>query len=93
MSEDGAASRGVRKVLAGPAGDGQRLDNFLLRELKGVPRSHVYRLLRRGEVRVNGGRAKPDYRLSAEDLVRLPPLRDPPPAGAAPARVPDSHSD
>jgi 23S rRNA pseudouridine955/2504/2580 synthase len=80
----------VRKVLAGPTGDGQRLDNFLLRELKGVPRSHVYRLLRRGEVRVNGGRAKPDYRLTAEDLVRLPPLRDSPPAGAAPSRVPDA---
>ena len=90
MSSDGAAARGVRKVLAGPAGDGQRLDNFLLRELKGVPRSHVYRLLRRGEVRVNGGRAKPDYRLAAADVVRLPPLRAEPPAGSAPARVPDS---
>ena len=90
MSVDGAAGRGVRKVLAGPAGEGQRLDNFLLRELKGVPRSHVYRLLRRGEVRVNGGRAKPDYRLAAEDLVRLPPLREPAPPGAASARVPDS---
>lgn len=90
MSDDGTAGRGVRKVLAGPAGDGQRLDNFLLRELKGVPRSHVYRLLRRGEVRVNGGRAKPDYRLVAEDLVRLPPLRDAAPAGSKPARVPDS---
>jgi len=90
VSGDGAAGRGVRKVLAGPAGEGQRLDNFLLRELKGVPRSHVYRLLRRGEVRVNGGRAKPDYRLAAEDLVRLPPLREPAPPGAASARVPDS---
>ena len=90
MSDEGAAGRGVRKVLAGPAGEGQRLDNFLLRELKGVPRSHVYRLLRRGEVRVNGGRAKPDYRLAAEDLVRLPPLRDAALPGAASARVPDS---
>lgn len=90
MSDDGAAARGVRKILAGPAGDGQRLDNFLLRELKGVPRSRVYRLLRRGEVRVNGGRAKPDYRLTAEDLVRLPPLRDAPPPGLAPPHVPDS---
>ena len=90
MSDDGAAARGVRKLLAGPTGEGQRLDNFLLRELKGVPRSHVYRLLRRGEVRVNGGRAKPDYRLAAEDLVRLPPVREPPVAGAAPGRAPDA---
>lgn len=80
----------VRKILAGPAGDGQRLDNFLLRELKGVPRSRVYRLLRRGEVRVNGGRAKPEYRLTANDLVRLPPLREAPAWEATPARVPDS---
>jgi len=80
----------VRKILAGPAGDGQRLDNFLLRELKGVPRSRVYRLLRRGEVRVNGGRAKPEYRLVADDLVRLPPLRKAPAGEGTPARVPDS---
>ena len=76
MSDDGASAGRVRKILAGPAGVGQRLDNFLLRELKGVPRSRVYRLLRRGEVRVNGGRAKPEYRLAADDLVRLPPLRE-----------------
>jgi 23S rRNA pseudouridine955/2504/2580 synthase len=77
-------------MLAGPAGDGQRLDNFLLRELKGVPRSRVYRLLRRGEVRVNGGRAKPEYRLAADDLVRLPPIREASDQGGVPARVPDS---
>lgn len=53
----------------------QRLDNFLLRELKGVPKSHVYRLLRTGQVRVNGRRAKPDYRLMGGDEVRLPPVR------------------
>ena len=90
MSDDGAPAGRVRKILAGPAGHGQRLDNFLLRELKGVPRSRVYRLLRRGEVRVNGGRAKPDYRLAADDLVRLPPIRDAADPDAAPARVPDS---
>ena len=90
MSDDIASVGRVRKVLAGPAGDGQRLDNFLLRELKGVPRSRVYRLLRRGEVRVNGGRAKPEYRLSADDLVRLPPLREAAAGEGAPARVPDS---
>lgn len=53
---------------------GQRLDNFLLRELKGVPKSHIYRVLRKGEVRVNKGRAKPEYRLQAGDVVRIPPI-------------------
>lgn len=64
---------------------GQRLDNFLLTQLKGVPKSHVYRLLRKGEVRVNKGRAKPEYRLEAGDVVRLPPVRRPEP-GAPTAR-------
>jgi len=54
---------------------GQRIDNFLLRRLKGVPKSHVYRVLRSGEVRVNSGRVKPDYRLQAGDRVRVPPVR------------------
>jgi 23S rRNA pseudouridine955/2504/2580 synthase len=53
---------------------GQRIDNFLMARSKGVPRSHVYRILRRGEVRVNKGRIKPDYRLQTGDLVRIPPL-------------------
>ena len=53
----------------------QRIDNFLLRRLKGVPKSHVYRVLRSGEVRVNSGRVGPEYRLRAGDRVRLPPLR------------------
>lgn len=56
---------------------GQRIDNFLLARLKGVPRSLVYRLLRRGEVRVNKGRARPTQRLAAGDQVRLPPVRRP----------------
>lgn len=56
---------------------GQRIDNFLLRLLKGVPKSHLYRVLRRGEVRVNKGRVKADYRLQGGDLVRIPPLRIP----------------
>jgi len=54
---------------------GQRLDNFLLRELKGVPRSLVYRIVRRGEVRVNEGRSKVSTRLRGGDRVRIPPLR------------------
>ena len=54
---------------------GQRLDNYLLRHLKGVPKTHVYRIIRSGEVRVNKGRAGPDDRVQAGDLVRLPPVR------------------
>lgn len=54
---------------------GQRLDNFLLSQLKGVPKSHVYRIVRSGEVRVNKGRAKPTQRLEAGDMVRVPPVR------------------
>jgi 23S rRNA pseudouridine955/2504/2580 synthase len=53
----------------------QRIDNFLLRRLKGVPKSHVYRVVRSGEVRVNSGRVKPDYRLREGDKVRVPPIR------------------
>lgn len=53
---------------------GQRLDNFLIRELKGVPRARIYRLVRRGEVRINKKRAKPDSRLAVGDKVRIPPL-------------------
>lgn len=54
---------------------GQRLDNYLLTRLKGVPRSHVYRLIRSGQVRVNSGRVQPKYRLKAGDSVRVPPVR------------------
>ena len=54
---------------------GQRLDNFLLKHLKGVPKSHIYRLLRSGQVRVNSGRKKPHYKLQADDKLRIPPLR------------------
>ena len=54
---------------------GQRLDNFLIRQLKGVPKTHVYRIIRSGEVRVNKGRAQADTRVAAGDVVRLPPIR------------------
>ena len=70
---------GVQYVEAGEGDAGQRLDNFLVRTLKGVPRTHVYRLLRKGEVRVNSKRAKPDQRLEAGDRIRLPPVRRPEP--------------
>ena len=61
--------------LTDPNDVGQRVDNFLLRHLKGVPRQRVYRLLRKGEVRVNGGRVKATYRLQMHDRVRIPPVR------------------
>lgn len=56
---------------------GQRLDNFLITFLKGVPKTHIYRLVRKGEVRINKGRTRPDYRLQAGDKVRIPPVRTP----------------
>jgi 23S rRNA pseudouridine955/2504/2580 synthase len=59
----------------GEEGAAQRIDNFLIRRLKGVPKSHVYRVLRSGEVRVNSGRVKPEYRLQPGDRVRVPPVR------------------
>jgi 23S rRNA pseudouridine955/2504/2580 synthase len=67
---------------------GQRLDNFLLGELKGVPRSHVYRLIRSGQVRINSGRTSPSYRLKAGDRVRIPPVGTRP--KSAPVATPDS---
>jgi 23S rRNA pseudouridine955/2504/2580 synthase len=79
----------VSRVAVGEDADGQRIDNFLLRILKGVPKSHVYRILRSGEVRVNGGRAQPDRRLVAGDELRVPPIRLAEAArrsGAVPAR-------
>src|SRR5580765_7152839 len=70
----------------------QRIDNFLLRLLKGVPKSHVYRILRSGEVRVNRGRVGPETRLAAGDVVRVPPVRTATPSAkpivSATARIP-----
>ena len=90
---DPASARGVETVEVPEDRDGQRVDNFLTGRLKGVPKSHVYRLLRTGQVRVNGKRAKPDHRLAAGDAVRIPPVRvaerpesGPPPAAQS-ARV------
>ncbi len=83
----------VRRLVVDEAGEGQRLDNFLLRLLKGVPKTHVYRVIRSGEVRVNKGRAQADTRLAMGDEVRVPPVRvsassaeKPADAPAAPAR-------
>jgi 23S rRNA pseudouridine955/2504/2580 synthase len=65
----------VSYVDIGPEQAGQRLDNFLIKTLKGVPKSRIYRLLRKGEVRVNKGRVKAVTRLKEGDIVRLPPIR------------------
>jgi 23S rRNA pseudouridine955/2504/2580 synthase len=64
---------------------GQRLDNFLLRELKGVPKTHVYRVIRSGEVRINKGRAHADTRVETGDDIRVPPVRLPEKAATPPA--------
>jgi len=65
----------VSWLTVGEESEGQRIDNFLVRLLKGVPKSHVYRILRSGEVRVNKGRVGPDTRLAVGDVVRVPPVR------------------
>jgi len=84
-----AATPQVRQVSVDDGSAGQRLDNFLLRELKGVPKTHVYRIIRSGEVRVNKGRAAADTRLQVGDIVRLPPVRvAPPPSEETQAAVP-----
>lgn len=64
----------VRRVEVSPDRDGQRIDNFLGTQLKGVPRSAIYRLIRTGQVRVNGKRCKPDHKLAGGDEVRIPPV-------------------
>ena len=69
------SSNSVKLVEISPDQAEQRLDNFLLTQLKGVPKSHIYRLLRSGQVRVNKGRKKPGYRLQPGDVIRIPPVR------------------
>jgi len=78
----------VRYVTVGSESAGQRLDNFLIKLSKGVPKSHIYQVVRSGQVRINRGRAGADQRLSVGDEIRIPPMRTsrrdkPPPAGAA----------
>lgn len=82
--EDRPASPGVHNLSVGEDSAGQRLDNYLVRELKGVPKTRLYRALRKGEIRVNKGRVKADYRLVAGDSVRIPPLRRPSPSEPSP---------
>ena len=65
----------VRQVVIDENAAGQRLDNFLIKCLKGVPKTHIYRLIRSGEVRVNKGRAQADTRLEIGQIIRIPPVR------------------
>jgi 23S rRNA pseudouridine955/2504/2580 synthase len=78
----------VRLLTVDEGSEGQRLDNFLMRELKGAPKTLVYRIIRSGEVRINKGRCSADSRLTAGDVVRVPPLRlaDKPDDSAVPGR-------
>ncbi|HHJ4328435.1 TPA: 23S rRNA pseudouridine(955/2504/2580) synthase RluC [Klebsiella pneumoniae] len=75
MTTQPSPTSGVQLIEVAAGFAGQRIDNFLRTQLKGAPKTLIYRILRKGEVRVNKGRIKPDYRLQAGDLVRVPPLR------------------
>ncbi|QGM80060.1 23S rRNA pseudouridine(955/2504/2580) synthase RluC [Otariodibacter oris] len=75
MTTEKVISAKVQFITISEDESGQRLDNFLLAKLKGVPKSLIYRIVRKGEVRVNKGRVKPEYKLQTEDIVRIPPVR------------------
>src|SRR5688572_19915706 len=81
LSKESASWHEVEEESAG-----QRLDNYLTKLLKGVPKSHIYRILRSGEVRINSRRAAPGYRIQIGDRLRLPPVRTARPAVARPQR-------
>lgn len=85
LSRPASALPQVRLLTISEETAGQRIDNFLLRVCKGVPKSHIYRVLRSGEVRVNKGRIDQTYRLEEGDVVRLPPIRTAGKTSAAPA--------
>jgi len=74
LNQDGDRPK-VRFITIDAEDAGQRIDNFLLRTLKGVPKSHLYRLLRKGEIRVNKKRIKPVYKLAVDDILRIAPIR------------------
>ena len=80
---NGLSKETVSRLAVDENSAGQRIDNFLARLMKGVPKSHVYRILRSGEVRLNGKRVGPDQRLATGDMVRVPPVRTAPDAPAA----------
>lgn len=75
LSKESVTGDSVAWLRIDEGAAGQRIDNFLLRHLKGVPKSHIYRILRSGEVRVNSGRVEATYRLELGDRVRVPPIR------------------
>jgi len=75
MTENHSKTPQAQYLTASAADEAQRLDNFLLKTLKGAPRSLIYRIIRSGEVRINKGRAQASYRLQLNDLIRIPPLR------------------
>ncbi|MBO9652109.1 MAG: RluA family pseudouridine synthase [Variovorax sp.] len=74
-AKPGPAAAEVRFLTVDAESAGQRLDNFLFRELKGVPKTHVYRIIRSGEVRINKGRAQAETRVAEGDVLRVPPVR------------------
>ena len=74
----------ARQIIVDLEHDGRRIDNFLAWTLKGIPRDRIYRMLRSGEVRVNGGRIRQDYRLTTGEVLRLPPVRMTPDEGITP---------
>src|ERR1044072_6110338 len=79
----------VNWLPVGDDGQGQRFDNYLVKILKGVPKSHIYRILRSGEVRVNRRKVGPDARLATGDELRIPPIRaSAPRANSGPGPVP-----
>lgn len=84
---DGSRKTGVRKVTIDDNRAGQRIDNFLKTELKGLPKGRLYRILRKGEVRVNGGRVRAEYKLQEGDEVRIPPARVSPEGAPPPAKA------
>ncbi len=96
-----SASPQVKSITVDEESAGQRLDNFLIRHLKGVPKTHIYRIIRSGEVRVNKGRAGADTRVAGGDVLRLPPVRvsdkmadkldSPAPAREFPVLLEDEH--
>jgi 23S rRNA pseudouridine955/2504/2580 synthase len=75
LAPTGQVQNQVQLITIDEGGEGQRIDNYLLRICKGVPKSHIYRVLRSGEVRVNKGRIDQTYRLQLGDIVRVPPIR------------------
>ena len=83
-AEEIPVAAAVQALTVDEESAGQRLDNFLIRHLKGVPKTHVYRIIRTGEVRINNGRASADTRIQTGDVVRVPPVRVATPSPDAP---------